>query len=68
MEGDFPGSPVVKSPPSNAGDSGSTPGQGTKTPHSKEQLSQNTTTKESPHPKTKSLRGSVKTQCSEKLF
>ena len=30
--GDFPGSPVVKNPPYNAGDSGSIPGQGTKDP------------------------------------
>ena len=28
--GDFPGGPVVKNPPSNAGDNGSIPGQGTK--------------------------------------
>ena len=27
---DFPGGPVVKSPPSNAGDTGSIPGWGTK--------------------------------------
>ena len=31
--GDFPGSPVVKNLPSNAGDVGWTPGQGTKIPH-----------------------------------
>ena len=31
--GDFPGSPVVKNLPSNAGDVGSIPGQGTKIPH-----------------------------------
>ena len=31
---DLPGSPVVKNPPSNAGDTGSIPGQGTKIPHS----------------------------------
>ena len=30
---DFPGSPVVKNLPSNAGDSGSIPGWGTKIPH-----------------------------------
>ena len=30
---DFPGGPVVKNPPSNAGDVGSIPGQGTKMPH-----------------------------------
>ena len=30
--GDFPGGPVVKNPPSNAGDTGSLLGQGTKIP------------------------------------
>ena len=30
---DFPGGPVVKNPPSNAGDVGLIPGQGTKIPH-----------------------------------
>ena len=30
---DFPGSPVVKNLPSNAGDAGSIPGRGTKIPH-----------------------------------
>ena len=30
--GDFPGSPVVKTSPSNAGGAGSIPGQGTKIP------------------------------------
>ena len=30
---DFPGDPVVKNPPSNAGDAGLIPGQGTKIPH-----------------------------------
>ena len=30
---DFPGGPVVKNPPSNAGDMGSIPGQGNKIPH-----------------------------------
>ena len=30
---DFPAGPVVKNPPSNAGDVGSIPGQGTKIPH-----------------------------------
>ena len=38
--GDFPGGPVVKNPPSNAGDKeGSIPGQETKIPHAAEQLS-----------------------------
>ena len=36
---DFPGGPVVKKLPSNAGDVGSIPGQGTKIPHALEQLS-----------------------------
>ena len=35
----FPGGPVVKNPPSNAGDVGSIPGQGTKIPHASGQLS-----------------------------
>ena len=30
---DFPGGPVVENLPSNAGDVGSNPGQGTKIPH-----------------------------------
>ena len=30
---DFPGGPVVKNPPSNSGDTGSIPRQGTKIPH-----------------------------------
>ena len=42
---DFPGGPVVKNPPYNAGDAGSIPGQGTKIPHTAGQLSlQGTTT------------------------
>ena len=36
---DFPGDPVVKNPPSNAGDVGLIPGQGTKVPHDSGQLS-----------------------------
>ena len=39
MTGDFPGVPVVKNPPSNAGDMGSIPGWGTKIPHAAGQLS-----------------------------
>ena len=31
---DFPGGPVVKNPPANAGDTGSIPGPGTKIPTS----------------------------------
>ena len=37
--GGFPGGPVVKNPPCNAGDSHSIPGGGTKIPHAAEQLS-----------------------------
>ena len=44
--GDFLGGPVVKNPPSNAGDAGSTPGQGTKIPHTAGQLSPRATTTE----------------------
>ena len=43
---DFPGGPVVKNPPSNAGDMGLIPGQGTKIPHAVGQLSPLTTTTE----------------------
>ena len=47
MNRDFPGGPVVKNNlPYNAGDAGSTPGQGTKIPHSAGQLSPRTTTTE----------------------
>ena len=35
---DFPGGPVIKSSPSNAGDAGSIPGWGTKIPHGMGQL------------------------------
>ena len=44
--GNFPGGPVVKNPPYNAGDVGSIPGQGTKIPHAMGQLSPRTTTTE----------------------
>ena len=43
---DFPGGPVVKNPPSNAGDEGLIPGPGTKIPHAAGQLSPCTTTAE----------------------
>ena len=44
---DFPGGPVVKNPPSNAGHMGSIPGQGTKIPHATGQLSPHSTNRES---------------------
>ena len=43
---DFPGGPVVGSRPANAGDMGSIPGQGTRIPHTSEQLSPRATTTE----------------------
>ena len=43
---DFPGGPVVKNPPYKAGDTGLTPGQGTKIPHASGQLDRCTTTTE----------------------
>ena len=43
---DFPGVPVVKNLPANAGDVGSIPGRGTKIPHAAEQLSPCLTTTE----------------------
>ena len=49
MVGDLPGGPVVKNPPSNAGDVGSIPGQGTKIPHATGQLSPRATTTEPAH-------------------
>ena len=39
MGQDFPDGPVVKNPPSNAGDTGSIPGRGIKIPHAEGQLS-----------------------------
>ena len=41
----IPGEPVFNNPPSNAGDAGSIPGQGTKIPHTTGQLSLHATTK-----------------------
>ena len=71
--GDFPGGPVVKNPPSNAGDAGSIPGRGTKIPHAAGQLSPHATTTEpqcmcfrahtplerSPHAATKTRRSQI---------
>ena len=45
---DFPGGPVVKNLPYNAGHVGSIPGQGTKIPHAVRQLSPRATTREKP--------------------
>ena len=43
---DFPGGPVVKNLPSNAGDAGLISGRGTKIPHAAGQLSLRATTSE----------------------
>ena len=43
---DFPGGPVVKTPPCNARDVGLIPGHGTKIPHAAEQLSPHATSRE----------------------
>ena len=45
-ERDLPGGPVVKESPCNAGDTGSIPGPGPKTPRAARQLSPQTTTRE----------------------
>ena len=45
---DFPGGPVVKNLPSNAGDVGLIPGQETKISHASGQLSLHTTTRKKP--------------------
>ena len=47
---DFPGGPVVKNLPSNAEDTGSIPGRGTKIPHVAGQLSLHATTREAREP------------------
>ena len=46
---DFPGGPVVKNPPSNSGDTGSIPDQGTKIPQAMGRLSPCATTTEPAH-------------------
>ena len=45
---EFPGGPVVKNPPSNAGDAASIPGRGTKIPHATGQPKLQATTEEKP--------------------
>ena len=47
MPGDFPGAPVVKNLPCNAGDGSFIPGRGTKIPHAVEQLRPRAITRES---------------------
>ena len=69
---DFPGSPVVKNPPCNAGNAGVIPGQGTKIPHAVEQLNTHALTTEcvpqwkSLHDATKIPCASTRTRCGQK--
>jgi len=49
MPWDFPGGPVVKNPPCNAGDMGLIPGWGTKIPHAAGQLNLSTATAKPAH-------------------
>ena len=69
---DFPGSPVVKNPPCNAGNAGVIPGQGTKIPHAVEQLNTHAVTTEcvpqwkSLHDATKIPCASTRTRCGQK--
>ena len=58
---DFPGAPVVQTLPSNAGDMGSIPGQGTKIPHSVEPLSLGAITRETQGLQRKIPRATTKT-------
>ena len=48
ISGDSPGGLVANNPPCKAGDMGSIPGWGTKTPHASEQLSMCTTRESAP--------------------
>ena len=49
ITGDFPGGPVLKNPPYNAGGEALIPGQGTKIPHATEQLDPHVATTELLH-------------------
>ena len=63
--GGFPGGPVVKSTPCNAGEVGLIPGQRTKISHAKEQLSPSASTRvhvlqrKIPHDATKTLHSQI---------
>ena len=56
---------VVKTPPSNAGDAGSTPGWGTKIPHAVGQRGTRTVTREACMPQRKIPSATTKTRCSQ---
>ena len=62
----FPGDPVVKNLPSNAGDVGLILGWGIKILYVSEQLSPCTATRETPHTSTKRPHDAMKTQGSKK--
>ena len=61
------GGPVVKNPPSNAGDVGSIPGWGTKIPHATGQLSPSATSTEPMCCSYRSLQATARTQPSQNL-
>ena len=60
MPRDFPGGPVVKNLPSNAGNAGSVPSQGTKISHASGQLSLRATTVEPAPQQERSPRATTK--------
>ena len=64
--GVFPGCPVVKNIPSNAGDTGSNSGQGTKNPHATGQLSLQCHSQRAHGPQLESPCTEMKTQHSPK--
>ena len=73
LVGDFPGGPVVKDPPSNAGDAGLIPSLGTKIPHGAgnwayepQILSPHGLQLESLNAARKILQATAKTWCSQK--
>ena len=65
-KGDFPGGPVVKNLPSNAGDAGLIPGWGSKIPRAAGQLSPHATTRENAMNAMQSLSTATKTRHSQK--
>ena len=60
---DVPGDPVLRNLHDNAGDAGLIPGQGTKTPHAREQLTPCTAAREPEHHSLRSPRAAPRTPC-----
>ena len=65
---DFPGGPVVKSPPSNAGDVGSIPSQGTKILHVEGQLNPCATTGDGQMLQWRPDAANIKKKCNQVTF